>query len=189
MKKIILAAILFASTAVYSQANWQLDNSHSSINFGVTHMGISTTTGSFTDFSGSFTASKEDMSDANIEFSINTKSITTGFEGRDEHLNADDFFHTEKFDKITFTSASFSKGKDGAYTLNGKMTMKDVTKEVTFKVMMGGVIQDPYGNTRAGFTATTIIDRTDFGVSGAQGGVGNEVNITVNVEFIKEKSK
>ncbi len=187
MKKLVTLTLLILSTTLIGQTTWKLDASHSSVNFAITHFGISTMVGNFGEFDGSYTAEKEDLTDAKITFSINAKSVNTSNEARDEHLNSEDFFHTEKFDKITFESTSFSKGKDNVYELKGKMTMRGVTKTVSFKVMLGGIMTDPYGNTRAGFSATAIIDRTDFGVNGAQGGVGNDVNITVNAEFIKAK--
>jgi len=187
MKNLFLATLLLASTSLFGQTTWNLDASHSSLNFAVTHFGISNFVGSFADYKGSFTASKEDLTDAKITFSINAKSITTSNEDRDGHLNSEEFFHTAKYDKITFESTSFTKSSDKVYELKGNMTMKGVTKAVTFKVMLGGIITDPYGNTRAGFTATAMIDRTDFGVSGVQGAVSNDVNITLNAEFVKAK--
>ena len=185
MKNLLTAAILLFSATLIGQTTWKLDAGHSSVNFALKHFGISNIVGNFGEFDGSYTASKEDLTDAKIKFSINAKSVSTANEARDEHLNSEDFFYTEKFDKITFESTSFTKGTGNNYELKGNMTMRGVTKAVTFKVTLGGIMTDPYGKIRAGFSATAIINRTDFGVSGAQGGVGNEVNITVNAEFIK----
>ena len=187
MKKIFIASLLLLSTTAIGQSTWNLDGMHTSVNFAVSHFGISNVTGNFSEFEGGFTATKEDLSDAKITFTIKAKSINTGNGDRDNHLNSEEFFHTTKHENITFESTSFYKTGENIYELKGKMTMRGITKTVAFKVSLGGIITDHYGNTRAGFTATTMINRNDFGVSGAEGAVGNNVNITLNAEFVKAK--
>ncbi len=121
--------------------------------------------GWFSEYDVKMTSSKEDFSDAQVEITIQTKSINTGNEGRDKHLLADDFFAAEKNPTITFKSTSFKKTKGNIYIIKGNLTMKGVTKEVTFEGVYNGTKADPYGNTKAGWSIRGKVNRTDYGVS------------------------
>ena len=176
-----------------AQTKWALDNAHTGIKFTVSHLVISEVDGSFKTFTGSMTASKEDFTDAQIDFSVEVNSISTDNDMRDKHLKSDDFFNAEKFPKMTFKSISFKKLSPKAYELYGNLTIRDVTKKVKFHVTYGGTVKDPYGNIKAGFKATTTIKRLEYGLKWNNlteaGGavVGNDVTIVLNAEFAKEK--
>ncbi len=188
-----LVLFLVLSFSIQAQTTWKVDPSHSKLGFSVSHLTISEVDGEFTKFDGTLKSSKEDFSDAQISFSANVSSINTGNTSRDQHLNAEDFFYAEKHPKITFESTSFKKKGNGKYELKGKLTMRGVTKDVTFEVKHGGVIKDAYGNTRAGFSAKATVNRIQYGVAWnaktEHGGwtVGEEVELNIKVEFIQQK--
>ncbi|RYE25230.1 MAG: polyisoprenoid-binding protein [Sphingobacteriales bacterium] len=174
-----------------AQTKWTLDKSHSSVKFEITHLVISDVEGSFKMFDGSLEsadATGADFSNAKTNFTVDVKSVNTEDEKRDAHLQSDDFFSTEKFPKMSFVSTSFKKVKGNMYTLEGNLTIRDVTKKVKFAVVHGGTVKDPWGNTKAGFKATTKINRRDFGINyGTKAVVGDDVSITVNTEFAQAK--
>ena len=190
MKKIMVAvSVLFGALAANAQ-NWAIDNSHSKIRFSVTHLVITETEGEFKKFSGKVTASKEDFSDAQIDFTIDVNSINTDDENRDKHLKGDDFFNAEKFPTISFKGKSLQKVNGSKYLLEGDLTIRDVTKHVTFDVVYNGIVKDPWGNTKAGFKVNGTINRFDYNLkwnSLADVGpvVSKEVNFTVNLELKK----
>ncbi len=195
MKKtlsIIAAALL--STASFAQNTvWNSDQGHSSVAFAVDHMVISETTGQFGEYAVVAKADKDDFSDAQFEVTIQMNSIDTRDEKRDGHLKNGDFFDVEKFPTMTFKSTKMKKGKGKNYKLHGDLTLKGVTKAVVFDAKFGGIITDPWGNTRAGIKITGEIDRQDYGVTYNSvmdsGGlaVGNEVRIETSLELIKQK--
>ena len=176
-----------------STNKWTLDQSHSEIQFKVKHLMISTVTGSFTNFSGTVKTQSDDFTTARIQFTAAIDSISTNNEQRDAHLKNGDFFDAEHHPVLSFESSRLEKIDDENYKLIGTLTMRGTSKEVELNVEYGGITQDPWGNTRAGFSVTGKIDRQDFGVSfGAvteTGGLllGNEVKISANVEFVKEQ--
>jgi polyisoprenoid-binding protein YceI len=193
MKKLfVLFAGMSLSAASFAQSAWTLDKSHSSVNFAITHMVVSEVDGSFKDFSADVKSDKPDFSDLAVTFTIQAKSVNTDDEKRDGHLRSADFFDTEKFAAITFKSTSIKKISDKKYELEGELTMHGVTKKVKWELKYNGTIKDPYGNNRAGFKATTTINRKDFGVTWNKtldaGGVAlsDEVAISVNVELTKK---
>jgi polyisoprenoid-binding protein YceI len=170
---------------------WAIDPTHSEIEFKIKHLMISTVTGRFRDFSAAVESENEDFSDAKISFSANVASISTGNEQRDGHLKSDDFFAAEKFPTLNFTSISFTKEGD-EYKLTGDLTIKDVTKIVTFDVEYSGVQGDFYGNTKAGFELTGKIKRKEFNLTWdavtEAGGivVSDEVKIACNIQLVKQ---
>jgi polyisoprenoid-binding protein YceI len=191
MKKLF---ILFAglSLAATASAQWTFDKAHSSINFSVTHMVVSEVDGSFKDFTGEVKSDKPDFSDLSVNFTIQVASVNTEDDKRDGHLKSADFFDAAKYPTITFKSTSVKKISDKKLELEGDLTMHGVTKKVKWDVKYNGTIKDPYGNNRAGFKATTTINRKDYGVSWNKtldsGGVAvsDEVNLTVNTEITKK---
>jgi len=196
MKKIssILAgAMMLASVSVNAQSKWTVDGSHSNVKFSVSHLVISEVEGSFTKFDGTIDAPGADFNNAQINFTVDVNSVNTDNEGRDKHLKSDDFFNAEKFPKMTFKSTSFKKGKGNNYTLEGNLTIRDITKKVKFDVTYGGTMVDPWGNTKAGFKTTAKISRKEFGllwskVTEAGGAVvGDEVTMILKLEFGKNK--
>ncbi len=144
---------------------WTLDPTHSSVHFAVKHMVVSNTKGSFSDYKVNVTTKGLSFEDAKIELEISVSSIDTKMADRDNHLRGADFFDVEKYPTIKFVSTSMKKINDEDYSLKGNITIKDVTKEIEFKVNYGGQVIDPWGNTRSGFTLESAIDRFDFGLT------------------------
>lgn len=194
MKKAVFVVLLALSfTFVNAQTAWKIDRSHSNVGFSVTHLIISEVTGQFKSFDGNIEFSKDDLSDAKINFSIDVASITTDNEGRDKHLKSDDFFNAEKFPKISFVGKSIKKVDGKKYKLVGDFTMRDVTKSITLDVVYNGTVKDPWGNTKAGFKISGEVNRFDYNLKWNNlmeaGGavVSKEVAISVNLELSKAK--
>lgn len=171
---------------------WILDPSHSEVEFKVRHMMISTVSGKFTKFDAEVQTEGEDFTTAKVSFTIDVNSITTGNEQRDGHLQAADFFESAKFPQIKFTASKYEKvDNDGSYEVYGDLTIRDVTKQVKLDAEFGGVIKDPWGNTRAGITISGKINRKEYGLQfhavTETGGlvVADEVRIHLGLEFIK----
>jgi polyisoprenoid-binding protein YceI len=135
-----------------------------------------------------------DFNDAAVNFTIDVNSINTDNEMRDKHLKADDFFNAEQFPSATFKSTSFKKVSGNKYQLKGNLTIRNVTKPVTFDVTYGGTAKDGYGNTKAGFKATTTINRFDYGLKWntltEAGGatVGENITLDLKLQFAQAKS-
>jgi polyisoprenoid-binding protein YceI len=190
MKKTILITLLIlASFGLFAQTTWNIDPVHSNIKFSVTHLVISEVDGSFKTFTGTMTSKTPDFTGADIDFSVDVNSINTDNDMRDKHLKSDDFFNAEKYPKMTFKSTSFKKVSGNKYQLTGNLTMRDVTKTVTFDVTYGGSAKDGRGTTKAGFRASATINRLDYGLKWnaltEAGGavVGSDVTINLNLEF------
>jgi len=171
---------------------WILDPTHSEVEFKVKHMMISTVSGKFTKFEADVRTEDEDFMTAQVTFAVDVDSITTGNEQRDGHLKAPDFFDTAKFPKLKFVATKYENvDNDGSYEVYGDLTIRDVTKQVKLDAEFGGVIKDPWGNTRAGITVSGKINRKEFGVQfhavTETGGLvlSDEVRIHVALEFIK----
>jgi polyisoprenoid-binding protein YceI len=145
-----------------AKTKWALDAAHSEIQFKVKHMMISTVTGKFNNFNVEVEAEKDDFSDADISFTADTASVDTGAEQRDTHLRSADFFDADKYPKMVFKATSFSPAKS---ELQGELTIKDVTKTVKLEAEFGGIGQDPWGNTKAGFTLSGKLNRKEWGLN------------------------
>lgn len=193
MKKVIVFVFgIILSASTYAQTNWNVDPSHSNVNFSVSHLVISEVDGIFKKFKGDLTTKSKDFSNAEFYFEIDANSISTENEQRDGHLKSEDFFNTAKYPTITFKSTSFKKAKGDVYILKGKLTMRGVSKNISLNVKHGGIAKDSYGNTRAGFTITGQINRIDYGVAWnaktEHGGltVGEKVNLLIKMELLKK---
>jgi polyisoprenoid-binding protein YceI len=167
---------------------WAIDKAHSNVKFTVSHMVVSDVDGAFKSFDGTIESNKPDFSDARINFTVDVSSIDTDNDNRDKHLKSDDFFNAEKFPKMKFESTAFKPVGDNKYQLIGNLTIRDVTKPVTFDVSYGGTAVA--GNqTKAGFKATTTINRFDYNLKWdkvTEAGsliVSKEVRIAINAEF------
>lgn len=173
-------------------ATWQIDPTHSEITFKVKHLVISTVSGKFTSFEGSAESEKDDFSDAKISFSADVDSITTGNEQRDGHLKSPDFFDAAGHPKLSFVSTSFEHKSGTDYVLKGDLTIRGTTKPVALSAEFGGMQNDFYGNTVAGFELNGKINRQDFGLAWSAvteaGGivVSDEVKLHINVELHKK---
>ena len=168
---------------------YSVDKSHSNVGFSVKHMMVSKVKGSFTNYDATIEAADlADLTTANITFALDVASIDTKNEDRDNHLKSADFFDADIYEKMTFTSTSIEKDGDG-YKLTGDLTIKDVTKTVTFDVEYGGKGTNPWGVEVYGFEAETKINREDFGLTWnaalETGGVlvGKDIKINVELEI------
>jgi polyisoprenoid-binding protein YceI len=185
-----LAALVFAAGAV-SAAEWKIDRTHSSIGFQVRHMVVSKVPGNFTDFTGTVQAEPTadgqiDLAKAQVSMTVQTASINTENENRDEHLKSADFFDAATHPELTFTSTKIVPLDGGKFQLVGNLTMRGVTKEVTFDGEFNGVVTDPRGNTKAGFSARGSINRQDFGVSWSKALDNGGLVVSDNVDIIIE---
>ena len=194
IKGIVMTGLLaLCPISVYAEtARWDIDPDHSVIEFRVTHMVISKTSGRFMDYRGFVDMDANAKSFKTIEAIIQTASINTNQDKRDEHLRNADFLDVKQFPTITYKMKSYQKEGD-AYKVVGNFTLRGVTKEVTLTGTFNGVTKDPWGNTRAGFTADGTLNRKDFGMVWNKtldnGGlvVGDDVQIHLDIECIKAK--
>lgn len=165
---------------------WKLDPTHSELTFKVKHMMISNVKGEFTNFDAEITTEDNTFSKAKVSASIKTDSVFTNNTDRDTHLKSADFFNAEKYPAITFEAEALTGDVTGNLTING------VTKPVTLDVDFGGIGQDPWGNTKAGFSFEGKIKRSDFGLNWnatlEAGGVlvSDEVKIAGDLQFVKQ---
>jgi polyisoprenoid-binding protein YceI len=160
----LLLVSALAGTA--AAAEYQIDTAHSEISFKVKHLGISTVTGKFEKFGGSFSVDPKNVKATKGAAEIDVNSISTSNAKRDGHLKSEDFFDVAKFPTIKFVSKEVKdiNEKDSTATLIGDLTMRGVTKEIALKIKGGGVVNDGWGNERAAFTATGRLNRTDYGL-------------------------
>ena len=190
-KALLFITVLAASSVFAQKTGWNLDKAHSSVGFSIKHMVISEVAGNFKDYDISFKSTKSDFTDASVDATIKVASINTDNEKRDGHLKTDDFFNAEKFPLITFKSTSFEKVGENKYKITGDLTIRDVTKKVTFDATYNGSIKAPWGAVINSWKATLAINRFDYGLKWNKaieaGGliVGDSVNITLNLELNK----
>jgi polyisoprenoid-binding protein YceI len=187
----LLSFVLLAS-ATFAADTWQVDPSHSAAQFTVRHMMISNVKGEFGKMTGTVQYDPDDASKSAVEVSIDATSINTRVEGRDRHLKSADFFDVEKYPAITFKSKRVEPSGAGKLKIAGDLTMHGVTREVTFDVDgPTQPIKDQRGNLHMGASASTKVNRKDFGLTwnrAADGGgvvVGDDVSITLDVELVK----
>jgi len=179
--------------AAASAATYELDPAHSSAQFAVKHMMVSTVRGEFSKLSGSVTIDDKALEKASIEATIATATINTREPKRDGHLRSADFFDVEKYPSITFKSTEVKKISDGKYKASGSLTMHGVTKPVVLDVESPGLeVKDPGGKMRRGAVATTKINRKDFGLNWNKaleaGGVlvGDTVQVTLDLSLVRK---
>ena len=141
-----------------------LDKSHTQVGFVARHLMVSKVRGRFTDYEGTIVVA-DDPAASSVEVIIQAASINTNDEGRDNHVRTNDFLSVDQFPTLTFRSTKVDLGSNGDWKVNGDMTVRGVTRPIVLDVEFEGVIQDPWGNQRLGFTASGEIDRNDFGVS------------------------
>jgi polyisoprenoid-binding protein YceI len=172
---------------------WVIDPAHSEITFKVKHLMISNVKGEFKTFQA--TIDGEDFTKSTISVKIDAGSISTNNKDRDTHLKSPDFFEVEKYPDITFVSTSYKKRGDDEFILAGNLTMKGTSKEITLNGEFGGLMKDPYGNEKAGFSVNGKLNRKDFGLNWnaalEAGGVmvSDEVRIFGEVQFVKQEAK
>ena len=183
--------ILILTLAAAAQAgSWQIDPMHSSAQFSVRHLGVSTVRGAFTKVSGSAKYDSSDPSKISLDATIEANSVDTRVEMRDNDLRSPNFLDVQKYPTITFHSKQVKSQGNGKLQIVGDLTIHGVTKEVTLDVDgPSAPIKDPWGNQRIGASASTKINRKDFGVNGAPGVVGDDINITIDAELIQPPAK
>ncbi len=175
-----------------AKTTWILDPAHSEISFRVKHLMISNVKGVFTEFSAETSTENDDFSQASITVNINTASVNTGNADRDAHLRSADFFDAGTFPAINFTSDSLTKKDDENYKLSGELTIRGISKPISLDVEYGGLMKDPWGNVKAGFSVSGKINRKDWGLNWnaalETGGVlvSDEVRISAEVQFLKQ---
>ena len=176
------------------KTKWVFDPAHTEIGFKVKHLMITNVKGRFKTYDANILTTGEDFKTAEIDFWLDPSSIDTGMEQRDTHLRSADFFDVEKFKEIHFTGNTLENvDNDGSYTLWGDLTIRDVTKKIKLEVEFGGVMTDPWGNTKAGFAINGKISRKEFGLTWNNvteaGGmvVSDEVRISCEVQLIKQQ--
>jgi polyisoprenoid-binding protein YceI len=186
---------LLAVPLVARASTWEVDSAHSSAQFSVRHLMVSNVRGEFGKVAGTVNLNDTDPTKSTVEVEIDATSVNTREPKRDEHLRSPDFFDVAKFPKITFKSTQISKVTEGKYSLVGNLTIHGVTKPVTLTTELSPEIKDPWGNVKRGGTATTTINRKDFGLTWNKaleaGGVvvGDAVNIVVDVELARKGDK
>jgi polyisoprenoid-binding protein YceI len=169
---------------------WNIDTTHSSIGFSVRHLVFAKVRGRFGEWRGTVHLDPNDLTGSRVAVEIDAASIDTGVTDRDTHLRSGDFFDVERFPTLRFESTSVEKTGGERYRLRGALTIRDVTREVVLDVEYGGQAVDPWGNTRAAFTATTSVNRADFGLTWNQvleaGGVlvGERIDIELEVQAV-----
>jgi polyisoprenoid-binding protein YceI len=190
----ILVAIL--AIAITAQADtWDFDKSHSTIGFTAQHMLISHVAGKFEDFSGQVMFDGKDLTKGSVEVNIDVNSINTDNDRRNNHLRSSDFFDIANYPTMTFKSTKITMVDDKHFQMTGDLTIKGITKPVTLDCTLNGIITDPMGNTRAGFSATGMIHRHDFNIAWdnkLQDGsyiVGEDIDINLQIEITKEVAK
>jgi polyisoprenoid-binding protein YceI len=189
LKSFVLVSLL-AATPLFADT-YKIDRAHSEASFRIRHF-VTKVSGRFDDFGGTITGDMSKPGASSVEFTIKATSIDTSMPDRDKHLRSADFFDVEKFPEITFKSTSIKASeKKNVYDVTGDLTMHGVTKQVTLPVEYVGEMKDPRGNTKAGFTLSTTLNRKDYGVNWNKtldaGGVmlGDDVDITITLETYK----
>lgn len=171
---------------------WSIDRAHSEIGFKVKHMMFTNVHGRLEEFTGTAESRGDDFDHARFSFNAMAASLSTGSEDRDNHLRGEDFFNVEEFPEISFLSTSMMKVDDNNYVMVGDLTMRGVTKPVTLSVEFNGIMNDPWGNTKSGFSASAKLNRTDWGLTWNSvletGGVlvSEEVVLSIDVQFVKQ---
>ena len=190
LSALVVAIALFATLPAVAQDTWQLDPAHCSAQFSVRHLGISTVRGAFTKLSGAVQYDPAAPGKSSLEATIEATSVDTRVEMRDNDLRSPNFLDVQKYPTITFQSKKVEAAGAGKLKVTGDLTVHGVTKEVALDVDgPTPAMKDPWGNLRMGASATTKINRMDFGVSGRPGVVGDDITITLDIEMTRQVPK
>ncbi|HEX4230122.1 MAG TPA: YceI family protein [Bryobacteraceae bacterium] len=186
MTPALACAALVATPLMAQMQNWKLDPAHSAAQFSVRHLGISTVRGAFTKMTGAVQYDPLDVTKSSVDVTIDTASVDTRVERRDNDLRSDHFLDANKYPTLTFHSKRVEAAGPGKLKITGDLTLHGVTKQVVLDVDgPSASIKDQRGMMHMGASATTTINRTDFGVDGAPGAVGNDIALTLDVEMVK----
>lgn len=173
---------------------WKIDTTHSGISFSVRHMVFAKVRGRFTNWEGNIQLDPANLTNSSVAVEIDAASIDTGVPERDNHLRSADFLDVERFPKLRFQSTRIEQVSGDRYRIHGNLTIRDISREVVLDAEYGGQAKDPWGSVRAAFTATTSVDRTDFGLTWNQvleaGGVlvGERIDIELEVQAVQAAS-
>jgi polyisoprenoid-binding protein YceI len=190
LSALVVAIALFATLPAVAQDTWQLDPAHCSAQFSVRHLGISTVRGAFTKLTGAVQYDPAAPGKSSLEATIDATSVDTRVEMRDNDLRSPNFLDVQKYPTITFQSKKVEAAGAGKLKVTGDLTVHGVTKEVALDVDgPTPAMKDPWGNLRMGASATTKINRMDFGVSGRPGVVGDDITITLDIEMTRQVPK
>ena len=199
IRRFVGAVILTAAMALQTTAattTWQIDPAHTAAQFAVKHMMISTVRGEFKNVTGTVVWDDQDLTKSKVNVTIDTKTVNTGEEARDKDLKSDKFFDVANFPTMTFVSKTVETSGAGKLKVTGDLTIRGVTKEVVLDAEgPTAPIKDPWGNTRSAVSATTHVNRQDFGVkwnANLDGGgvvVSDTVAITIDLEMVKRAAK
>ncbi len=182
----LVAALVLAASAMAQVQSWKIDPNHTAAQFSVRHMGISTVRGAFTKVSGSVEYDPANPAKTTVEATIETASVDTRVEMRDNDLRSPNYFDAAKYPTITFKSKSVEAAGEGKLKIVGDLAIHGTTKEVTLDVDgPSAPTTDPRGNAHVGASATTKIKRTDFGVGSSNPMVGEDITITIDVELVR----
>ena len=186
-------ALFIAAPALADTTTWQIDPDHTSAQFAIRHLMVSTVRGTIGPVTGTVTIDDTDLTKSSVTAAIDAKGIDTRNQKRDDHLRSPEFFDVAKYPTLNFTSKKVEKASDGHYRVLGDLTIHGVTKEAVLDVSGSPTpMKDPFGNTKLGGSATTRINRKDFGLNWSKsldgGGVmlGDDVDITIDVELVKK---
>lgn len=180
--------MFFSNLALSAPVKYQIDvkGMHASINFKIQHLGYSWLTGRFDQFNGDFTYDKENVSNSEVNVTIDTNSINTNHAERDKHLRSDDFLDVKKYPKASFVSNSITKTGDKTLTVKGNLTLHGVTKAIEITAQKIGEGKDPWGGYRAGFSGTTLIKLADYGITYNLGPASANVYFQLNLEGVRQ---
>jgi len=194
LRKLRIAVLFLAAVAaapLFAADTYTIDKTHSDVSFQVRHY-VSKVRGDFTDFEGTLQIDQSKPEASSVVFTIKAASVNTRNEGRDKHLNSEDFFDTAKFPEISFKSTKIAGNGKDKYNVTGNFTMHGVTREITLPVTYTGSMKDPRGTERAGFELATTINRQDYGVKFNRaldsGGfmLSDDVAVTILLETVKK---
>jgi polyisoprenoid-binding protein YceI len=184
----LLSLLPAALPATASTSTWQIDPAHTAAQFAVKHLMISTVRGAFKGVTGTVTWDDQDVTKSSVNVTIDATTVDTGTAMRDNDLKSPNFFDVAKFPTITFKSTKIEQAGAGKLKVTGDLTIHGVTKSVVLDVDgPSASIKDLWATTRAALSATTKVNRQDFGVSGAGTAVGDDISITIDMEMTKQK--
>ncbi len=182
----LISTFVLAISASAQVETWQIDPAHTAAQFAVRHMGLSTVRGAFTKTSGTVQYDPADPSKTSIDVTIDAASVNTRVEMRDNDLRGPNFFDVQKYPTLAFKSKRAESAGKGKLKITGDLTLHGVTKEVVLDVEgPSGPAKDPRGNTHMGASATATVSRKEFGMSAMAGMIGDDIQITIDVELVK----
>jgi polyisoprenoid-binding protein YceI len=193
-KAVLLLPLLLVGAATASAhehkhggvETYKIDTAHSSVKFSIRHF-VAKTTGNFAEFTGTLKIDRDDLTNSSAEATITIPSVDTDSEKRDAHLQEDDYFDSTSYPAMTFTSTSWeATEQENQFKVAGDLTIRGITNKVVLDVELLGFGEGMRGAYLSGWEATTTLDRTEWGVDGGQPAVGTEVDVTINIEAIRQ---